>query len=71
MASQVKQIADWIMDREESLRRSRRLEALHLALASASGLVEVFRPGVQSFVLPRLDAQIHLPASRTGGQCVG
>jgi hypothetical protein len=67
MPSQVKQIADGIMNRKKALRPPGRLEALHLALSSAGGLMRVFGSVVQAFMLSMLDAQTHVSASGAVG----
>ena len=42
MALKIERVVDSGMDAEEALRRPGRLEALHLALSSAHGLMGVF-----------------------------
>lgn len=57
VAAPHERIRNLSMSRRESLKLARRFEASHHLLAQARGLVRIFRPVVQSFVLPMLDAQ--------------
>src|SRR3954464_1899380 len=47
IAAEVEEIVDPVMGREEALSLARRLEPLHLPLASPRGLVRILRPVVE------------------------
>jgi hypothetical protein len=72
IAVEVEEVVDPVMGGEETLHLPGRLEALHLAFSSSSGLVGVLRPVVQAFMLPVLNAGHDLPlCGPVAGQLVG
>src|SRR5215216_355808 len=60
IAAEVEEIVDPVMGGEEALGLSRRLEPLHLPLASSGRLMGVFGPVVEAFMPAVLDRGHHV-----------
>ena len=72
MALQVESVVDGGVKAEEALRRSGRLEALHLALAPTHHLMRILRPIVFSQALLMVAGKSEMPeGSAIGAQLVG
>ena len=61
IATEVKEVVDLIVGREETLCLPGRLEPLHLPFSSSGRLVRVLRPVVQTLVLPVLNTGHDFP----------
>src|SRR6202048_396575 len=72
MALEVEGIVDGGMNAQKALRRGRRFEALHLALAPAHHLMRILRPIVFSQALLMVAGKSEMPkGSAVGAQLVG
>ena len=64
MARKMEQVGDRIVNGDETLKVSRRLEPFHDALSSPCRLMGVFRPIIQSLVLTMFEAHAHISSRR-------
>lgn len=67
VAGKVEEVCDRVVDGRETLKMSRRLEALHDPLPSSDGLMGVLRSIVQSLMRTVFDAGHDLPFCRAIG----